>query len=219
MVQLELLQRAAAIVGAVVDAEHFQVLIQQGHRGKNAVAVQPVGVKIIGFEVGGGDKAHPVLKQSRQQAMKNHGVGDVGHMKLIKTNQPVLFGNALGQFVQRIHCALQPRQFPVHFAHELVKMQPGFPLERHSAKKAIHQKALAPPYSPVHVNTTRDIRTVDQLFEGIGAFLLELRPLLGAAVQCINRPQLRRICGIAAGNQLGLVSFFDVQGYGFLIAI
>ena len=125
------------------------------------------GVQIVGLKIGRGDKSHAVLKQGIEQAMQDHGVCDVGHMKFVKSNEFVFFGNLLAQHIQRIDRALQLAQLAVHLAHEFMKMQTGFALDRYSLKKAIHQKALAPPHAAKHIHATRNGRTVDE-------FLIEL---------------------------------------------
>ncbi|EKD99001.1 MAG: hypothetical protein ACD_23C00179G0002 [uncultured bacterium] len=130
-------------------------------------------------------------------------------MKLVKTNQPVLCGNPFGQKIQRIGRALHTGQFPVHLAHEFMKMQPRFALQWHGCIKAIHQEALAPTNAAIHVNTTRNGWAVDQFFECIGAHLAKLAPLAGASFQRLNRAQLRRIRAVTTRQQLGLVDFFN----------
>ena len=49
--------------------------------------MQSVRVKIVRMKVGGSNKPHTIVKQGNQQAMKNHCIGNVRHMKLIKTDQ------------------------------------------------------------------------------------------------------------------------------------
>ena len=55
--------------------------------------------------------------------MKNHGIGDVRHMELIKANQPVAFGDTLAQLIKGVHGALQILQFAMHLAHEFVRSE------------------------------------------------------------------------------------------------
>ena len=163
-VERHLLERAAAIVGAVVHVDHLELLVQQGDGRQDAVAVQAIGVQVVGLEVGGGDKAHAVGEQRVEQAVQDHGVGDVGHVEFIKTNQLVSLGHAHAQHIQRVDRALHVAHLAVHLAHELVKVQTGFALDRHRVKKAVHQKTFSAPYSAEHVHTARDLRAVDEFF-------------------------------------------------------
>jgi hypothetical protein len=76
--------------------------------------------------------------------MQDHGIGNVGHVELIKTNELVTFRHASTQFIQGIDGALHQGQLAVNFAHELVKMQARFALRRGTAlKKQSIKEALA----------------------------------------------------------------------------
>jgi hypothetical protein len=107
VVQLDLLHGAAPVVGAVVHVDALPALVQQFDGRQDPVAVQAIGVQVIRTEIRRGDKAHAVVEHGGQQPVQDHGVGDVGHMKLIKAHQPVAFGHALAKLVQRVHRALQ----------------------------------------------------------------------------------------------------------------
>ncbi len=109
--------------------------------------------------------------------MKNHRVGHVGHMELIKADQLVTLGDAPAQLVQRIHRALQLAQFAVHLAHELVKVQARLALERHRVEETIHQEAFAPAHAAEHVHAARNLGLDEELFERVGTALFVFRPL------------------------------------------
>ena len=94
--------------------------------------------EVIGFEIGSGDKSHAMAEHGIQEAVQNHGVSDVGHMKFVKTYQLETLGHSLSQFIQWIDRALQVMQFTVYFSHELVKMQTRFPFNRNRIEKTIH---------------------------------------------------------------------------------
>ena len=174
--------------------------------------MQTVGVQVVGLEIGGGDKTHTIGKQGVQQAVQDHRVGDVCYVELIETDEFVALRDTPPQLVQRVHRALQVGQLAVHFPHELVEMQARLAPDRHGVEEAVHQEALAPPDTAIHVDTTRHIGPVDELFQRIGALRFIGRPLGGAAVQRVHCTQL---CGVAletTGGQLRLVGVFDVHG-------
>ena len=100
--------------------------------------MQTIWVQVIGLEIGRGDKAYAMVEQGIQQAVQNHGVRDIGHMKFVKTYQLETLGHSLSQFIQWIDSALQVMQFTVYFAHKLVKMQTRFPFNRNRIEKTIH---------------------------------------------------------------------------------
>ena len=185
-IQIDLLQGSAAVVGAVVHIDHFQGLVEQINRRQDAVAVHATRVQIVGLEVGGGHKAHAVVEQGIEQAVQDHGVGDVGHMEFVKANQLVTLGNLLTQNIQGVGLALQLPQLAVHLAHELMKVQTGFALNWHRIKKAVHQKTLATPHPTVHVHTTRDGRTVDEFFQLVRTLFFVSCPFVGASLQRID---------------------------------
>ena len=209
MIQLNLLQGATSVIHSVVHIDHFQGLVEQSDGGQDAIPVEPIGVQVIGFEVGRGDKAHTVVKQGIQEAMQDHGVGDVGHMKFIKTNELVLLGNLLAQNIQGIDRALQLSQFTMHFTHEFVEMQSRLALDGHGLVKTIHQKAFATPHATVHVNATRNGWAIDQLFERIRTFFFVLRPLGGTTLQRSNGSQLRWVALETSRLKLFLIVFLN----------
>ena len=86
MVQVDLLHRAAAVICAVVNAQHLQILIQQSNGRKDPVTMHAAGIQVIGPEVRRGDKTHTVFKQRCQQSMQDECISDFRHMKLVKAN-------------------------------------------------------------------------------------------------------------------------------------
>ena len=142
------LQRALAVVGAVVDIDHLQLVLQQRDRGQDAVAVQAVRVQAVGMEVGRGDDAHAVGEQRVEQPVQDHRVGDVGDVELVEADQPEAARDAPAQFVERVDGALEVLQFAMHLAHELVEVQPGLARQRHAWKKQSIRKLLPRPTPP-----------------------------------------------------------------------
>jgi len=144
--------------------------------------------------------------------MQDHGVGDVGHVEFVKADQAVALGHFLAQHIQRVHRALHGRQFTVHLAHELVKMQTGLALDRHGFKKAVHQEALAAPHPAEHVDALGNLRLAEQLLDRVGAFDLERTPLLGATLKRLDGAQLGRVALEATLLQLFFVN--GTNGHG-----
>ena len=208
-IQMQLFQRALAVIRAVIDVENLQPLVQQGDRGQDAVAVQAVGVKVIRLEVGGGDKAHTILEQRHQQAVQDHGVGHVGHMKFVKTDQLEAPGHLLAECVQRVLGALQLAEFAMHLAHEFMEMQARLALDRHGLEEAIHQEALAATHAAIHVDPARNWRVVEHLLELAGTLALVMGPFVGTTLQRRNGAELCRITLEAARGQLPLVDARD----------
>ena len=201
VVQPHLRQRDLAIVASVVDTDHFELRLQQFDGRQDAVSVQAIRVQLVGPKVGGGDDGHAVRKQGRQQPVQDHRVGDVGHVKLVEANQPVAARDAPSEFVQRVHRALEVLQFAVHFAHELVKVQPCLARQRHGLKKAVHQEALAAPHAAPHVDAARNRRAHEQLGDRVAAARLVFDPLGLATLQRNDGPQLRRVRRVAPLGQ------------------
>ena len=205
VIQIHVGQRAAAVIGAVVDIDHRQILLEQLNGRQDAIAMQAIGVQAIGMEVGGGHKPYTIGKQGIQQAMQNHRVGDVGHMKLIKTDELIALRHALPQHIQRVLNALQLPKLAVHFAHELVEMQAGFALNGDCVKKQIHQKTLAAPHPTKHVDAFGHLRLVDEFFQRIGTLLLVTRPVLCTTLKLRHSTQLGWVRRKTALFERGLV--------------
>ena len=163
--------------------------------------MQAVGIQAIGVKVGRGDDAHPVGKQGLQEPMQDHGVGDIGHVKLVEADQPKALGDALAKLVQGILQTFEFRQLAVHLAHELVKVKARFAPQRHRQEEAVHQEALAATHPTVHVHATRDWRLDQEPSDRIAALLQVLLPLVLAALQGINGTHLGRVGGKAALGQ------------------
>ena len=181
-IQLRLLQHAATVVGTIVYIDHLHAGIEQIDGRQHTVAVQTIGVELVGLEVRGGDKSNAVDLHGHQQAVQDHGVGDVSDVKFIETNQLETLGHAPTQFIQGVDGALQLMQFTVHLSHEFVEMQAGFTLYGNGLVKAVHQKAFPSANPTIQINALRNIGVVDEFFDGVGAFAFVTSPCLGAIV-------------------------------------
>ena len=102
VVQVDVVERAAPVVGAVVDVDDFQVLLEQFDRRQDAVAVQAVRVQAVGVEVRGRHDAHAVGEQRLQQPVQDHRVGDVGDVELVEADQPEAPRDAAAELVERV---------------------------------------------------------------------------------------------------------------------
>ena len=49
--------------------------------------IEPVLVQLVGHAVAGDDKSHPARKHLLKEALENHGIGHIGHLKLVKAQQ------------------------------------------------------------------------------------------------------------------------------------
>ena len=87
--------------------------------------------------------------------MQDHGIGNVGHMKLVEANELIALGHPPSQLLQRVDGSLHQSHLTVNFSHELMEVQTRFVLDRHRVVKTVHQKTLATTYATKHVNTTR----------------------------------------------------------------
>ena len=117
--------------------------------------MQTIWVQVVGLEVGSGDETHAIFKQRYQQTVQDHGIGNVGHMKLVKANELIALGHPPSQLLQRVDGSLHQSHLTVNFSHELMEVQTRFVLHRHRVVKTVHQKTLATTYTTKHVNTTR----------------------------------------------------------------
>ena len=163
------------------------------------------------MEIAGGDDAHAVGEQRRQQPVQDHRVGHVADVELVEADQAKATRDAPPEFVQWIGRALEFLQFAVHLAHELVEVQPCLARQRHGLEEAVHQEALAPPHATVHVDAARNGRAHQQLGHGIAAPRLVGRPFVFAALQRCDAASLRFVGRVATLGQRGLVKLLDAH--------
>lgn len=171
--------------------------------------MKPARIQVVGLEVRCGHEAHAVVEERHQQPMKNHRVGDVGHVELVEADELVALGNSQSKLVERIDRALQLAQLAVHLAHELVEVQARLAPQRHGVEEQVHQEALAPPDAAIHVDAARELRPVDELLQRVRALGLVLGPFGGAAIQRLHGAQLRGIALEPARSEFRLVGLFD----------
>ena len=86
-----------------------------------------------------------------------------------------------------------------------MEVQAYLAFERYGVEEAVHEKALSTPDSAIHIHSARNVRPVDQLFQGAGTFRLVDRPLVGTALQGLHCAQLGGVALKTLAGQFGLV--------------
>ena len=127
-------------------------------------------------------------------------------MEFVKADKPKALRHFGAQYLQGVRHALQLAQFAMHFAHELMKVQPRFEGDRHRFVKAIHQKTLAAPHATIHVHTLRNGRALHQPTKEAGALLFKFGPFARAALQSLYGVQLLRITLKTACGNLSVIN-------------
>jgi hypothetical protein len=151
------------------------------------------------------------VEQLAEQPVQNHRIGNVRYVELIETNQPVAFRDTARQCVERISLSFQLIELPVHFTHELVKMQTRLALDRHHLEEAVHQEALAASDAAPQVKALGQLGMDNQFLERVRAARLISDPLVVTGLQPLDRPQLSLVGPVAAGLQLVSIIFGDVH--------
>jgi hypothetical protein len=113
--------------------------------------------------------------------------------------------------IKRKRRAIQVLQFAVHFAHELVEVQPRLARQRHRLEKAVHQEALAAADAAPHVDAARDRRAHQQFGHRVGAPRLVVGPLVLAALERVERAQLGGVARVATLDERGCVERSDAH--------
>ena len=104
-----------------------------------------------------------MLEERRQQPAENHGVGDVGNVKLVETDEAPLARDPRRDRGERIRLLLQPGQILVDVAHERVEMDARLAPHAHRREKPVHQEALAAPDPAPQIDAARDVGRREQL--------------------------------------------------------
>jgi len=126
---------------------HFQH-VDEGHEQG---AIETLLIKVLRRHVGCGDHHHAAGKQLREQPAKDHGVGDIGDMEFVETQQPrfprQFFGDKLDRVFVGIfadfHLLPEAMNALVHIDHEFVEMDAAPPLYRACLVEQIHQHGFA----------------------------------------------------------------------------
>ena len=155
MVDLDLLQRAQAVIDAGFDFEHVEMALEQRDGRQEAVALQAIRVEAIGRVVRGHDEDDPLGEQPVEQPPENHRVGDVGNMEFVKAEQAHLAGDLPGDLEHRVGLALVFFQVVVNLLHEGVEVDAPLAPVGHRIVEAVHQEALAAPDPAPEIDAAR----------------------------------------------------------------
>jgi hypothetical protein len=86
-----------------------------------------------------------------QQLAEHHGITDIRDKKLIQAQKCDVLSNFAAHLHERVSLALRQFQTLMEFQHESVKMDPSFPLARHSVKKDIRHHRFPTAYAAPQV--------------------------------------------------------------------
>ena len=152
MPQRHTLQAQQAVILAAVQLDDVELLLHQGDEGQEQFALQPAFIKLVGLAVGRRHHDDAIGEQRGEQATEDGGVGDVGDLKLVETEQPGLARDFLGEFRHRIGLGAFGAQAPrmqalMHLDHEGVEMHAPLVMrgDRSRVVKQVHQHGLAAP--------------------------------------------------------------------------
>src|SRR5437879_41353 len=210
MVDLEPLHLAATVVDPAVDLDQVEPALDQLDRREEALALQTVLVEPVGVIVAGHAEHHAALHHRLQVAAQDHGVGDVGDVKFVETDQPATPRGALGERGDRILGALQLVELAMDLAHEVVEVDAALAQERHAQIEAVHEEALAPSDGAPQVDAFRQRRPHQQAFQPGVAFRLVGGPVLVELLQPLDRAPLRSIADEPAAREALLVQRDDI---------
>ncbi len=125
--------------------------LQQRDERQKQPAIETVLVQFARRQVRSRHHYNAELEQPREQAAEDHGVGNVGDVKLVEAQQPGFLGDGRRGaqdrilFGQRAVLDLLPIAVHalVHVGHEFVKMHAAFALHHAGREEQIHQHGLA----------------------------------------------------------------------------
>ena len=210
-VDIDTLQRQAPIVGSGIDIKNIEMVFQERDRGQDGVAIQTVGIEIIGSVVGRHHEDHAMTEKAVQQALENHGIGHIRDMKLIETDQAIPRGKPAGDLIERITHLPEITQFAMHAAHELMKVHPGLAHHRYGFVEHIHEQALAASDTAIHPDAAWHRRAIEQLAQQSGPPALEFDQIIVKPLQPFDRSQLRSVAAVATFGQQLCVALEDVH--------
>ncbi len=171
----ELLQ---PVVGARVELDDVEPLLDQRDEGQEQRPVEPVLVEIVGRDVRSRRHHDARGEQRREQSGQDHRVGDVAHRKLVEAQERSLARqfrrDRRDRIFARDFAALQrlaPLVQPcVHVGHEGVEVRPALEPRRGRVEEHVHQHGLAAADRAVDINPARRLGGLEphQAREGAG---------------------------------------------------
>ena len=81
---------------------HFGMLLDKVDSRLKSIPLQSIFVQVIGRNVRRSHQSNAIVEEMLKQSAKDHGIGNVGHNKFIKTKNAEVFGELGRDFVQRI---------------------------------------------------------------------------------------------------------------------
>src|SRR5690349_6453400 len=136
---------AQPIVGVTIELDHLEVLLDQLDGGYELRTLEAMLVELIGVLIGGRDQRDAAGEQPFEQTAHQHGVTDIGDVKLVEAQEPYVARDASGDDAQRIFLTLQLAQAMMNRLHEAMEMNALLARDGRHAKELVHQKALAAP--------------------------------------------------------------------------
>jgi hypothetical protein len=152
---VRLFQVTEAVVRVPCEVEDGQGLVNELDGGQEALALKAVLVQLRRWLVGGEHQRHLVFEQGAQQAMQDHGVADVFHIKLVQTQDTGLAGEFLGHAFQGIALVVQAGQLGMDVLHKVMEMKAAFLPAGELLEKDIHEPGLAAAHSTPEIQACR----------------------------------------------------------------
>ena len=167
--QLCAAQAIQAEVAGAGHLDHLAALFDQRDEGREQLAVDAILVEVVGRTVRGRHQHGAQIEQRLEQTTQDHGVGDVGDLELVETEQARLPGDELRHRTDRIvalvraETRLARRGVPlapladqaVHLRHEDLEVVALFVLNPRGVEEQVHQHGLAPPRRAPEINPPR----------------------------------------------------------------
>ena len=110
------------MIDVAADVDDVEMFFDQSDRRQEAISLQAVRVQIIGGIVRRHAVNDATLHRALEEPPENHRVGDVVHVKLVETDQPITPCEAACDGVERIFLALERCELAMDVAHEMVKV-------------------------------------------------------------------------------------------------
>ena len=96
--------------------------LECGDARQEALAVETLGIQLIGRLVGGADHHHTRLEHDLEQAAQDDRIADIVDEQFIEAQHSHLTTQLMRQSLQRVGCATQLEQTLMHPAHKVMKM-------------------------------------------------------------------------------------------------
>ena len=148
-----------SVVCLRVEVDDLELCLEEIDGGDEGLALDAVLVEVVWVAVGSCDDDGAVGHERFDEAAEDHGVCDVGALKLVEAEDAAAFGDAGGDvgdcvdFVAVLHFHLV--EVLVHALHEGVEVNSGLLLDvwRERIVEEIHKHGFAGTDVAVHVET------------------------------------------------------------------